>query len=98
MTPIRLEGDDEDEDEDGDVDDVDEEDEESTPVPRSKRDAVMYVSLKFSAYLSQISRNLPVSALLENLLARNQDSGKEWARDLTIAMAMTVHLNLRIRS
>jgi hypothetical protein len=70
MTPIRLEGDDEDEDEDNDVDNVDEEedeeDEESTPVPRSKRDAVMYVSI---AYLSQISRNLPVSALLENLLA-----------------------------
>ena len=73
MTPIRLEGDDEDEDENNDVDDGDEEEdeenEESTPVPRSKRDAVMYVSLKFIAYLSQISRNLPVSALLENLLA-----------------------------
>lgn len=55
MTPIRLEGDDEDEDEDNDGDDgdeeEDEEDEESTPVPRSKRDAVMYVSLKFIAYL-----------------------------------------------
>lgn len=47
MTPIRLEGDDE--DEDSDVDEWDEndedEDEESTPVPRSKRDAVVCVSL-----------------------------------------------------
>jgi hypothetical protein len=61
MTPIRLEGDDE--DEDSDVDEWDEndedKDEESTPVPRSKRDAVVCVSLlKFIPYL--ISRNLPV--------------------------------------
>jgi hypothetical protein len=51
MTPIRLEGDDDDEEggsgvDDGDEDE-DEEDDESTPVPPSKRDVTMCVSLGF---------------------------------------------------
>lgn len=74
MTPIRLEGDDEDEDEDSDVDDGDEDEdkegEESTPVPRSKRDAVMCVSLlKFIPYVGpDITRLTLIPALSENLL------------------------------
>jgi hypothetical protein len=77
MTPIRLEGDDNDEEGDSDVDDgdedEDEEDDESTPVPRSKRDITMCVSLGFiplphASYLITYATPRYLPALSEKLL------------------------------
>jgi len=75
MTPIRLEGDEDDEDGDSDDDnadeDEDEEDEESTPVPRSKRDVAVCVSLlAFCPYLKRYHVTYPayIHALSEKLL------------------------------
>jgi len=62
MTPIRLEGDDEDEDDDSGVDDVDgdenEDDEGSTPVPQSKREAVVKTATMKSRFRQRVGKRL----------------------------------------